>query len=115
MAEPEIAMLTPKQRQYLKGEAHHLKPVVHIGKGGATPALVSELDIMLDSLELVKIKLNQNTFEDEQTVIDALCGKIKGLEHVWSIGKTLLFFRPSRTKATKYPLPGGKEVSSPKS
>ncbi len=108
-------MLTPKQRQYLKGEAHHLKPVVHIGKGGATPALVSELDIMLDSLELVKIKLNQNTFEDEQTVIDALGKQIEGLEHVWTIGKTMLFFRPSRTKATKYPLPGGKVVPSPKS
>ena len=107
-------MLTPRQRQYLKGEAHHLKPVVHIGKSGVTPALVSELDIMLDSLELVKIKLNHNTFEDEQTVIDALCGKIEGLELVWTIGKTLLFFRPSRTKATKFPLPAGKEASSPK-
>ena len=98
-------MLTPKQRQYLKGEAHHLKAVVHIGKGGVTPALVSELDIMMDSLELVKIKLNQNTFEDEQTVIDALGKQIEGLEHVWTIGKTLLFFRASRTKQSKYALP----------
>ena len=102
-------MLTPKQRQYLKGEAHHLKAVVHIGKGGATPALVSELDIMLDSLELVKIKLNQNTFEDEQTVIDALGKQIEGLEHVWTIGKTLLFFRASRTKQSKYKLPSASE------
>ncbi len=98
-------MLTPKQRQYLKGEAHHLKPVVHVGKGGVTPALVSELDIMLDSLELVKIKLNQNTFEDEATVIAALSSKVVGLEHVWSIGKTMLFFRASRTKPTKFTLP----------
>ena len=98
-------MLTPKQRQYLKGEAHHLKAVVHIGKGGVTPALVSELDIMMDSLELVKIKLNQNTFEDEQTVIDALGKQIEGLEHVWTIGKTMLFFRSSRTKQSKYALP----------
>ena len=102
-------MLTPKQRQYLKGEAHHLKAVVHIGKGGVTPALVSELDIMLDSLELVKIKLNQNTFEDEQTVIDALGKQIAGLEHVWTIGKTMLFFRASRTKPSKYKLPSASE------
>lgn len=106
-------MLTPKQRQYLKGEAHHLKPVVHIGKAGVTPALVSELDIMLDSLELVKIKLNKNTFEDEQTAIEVLCKGIAGLEHVWTIGKTLLFFRPSRSKPTKYPLPVGKAIPSP--
>jgi RNA-binding protein len=98
-------MLNPKQRQYLKAEAHALKPVVHIGKLGVTPALAAELDVMLDSLELVKLKINQNSFEDKQTVIDALCGKIEGLEHVWTVGHTLLFFRASRTKETKYPLP----------
>ena len=98
-------MLTPKQRQYLKAEAHHLKPVVHIGKAGLTPALVAELDVMLDSLELVKVKINQNSFEDKQTVIDGLSAKLEGLQHVWTVGHTMLFFRASRTKATKYPLP----------
>ncbi len=103
-------MLTPKQRQYLKGEAHHLKAVVHIGKGGITPALVAELDIMLDSLELMKIKINDNSFEDKQSVIEALCAKVDGLQHVWTIGHTLLFFRASRTKETKYHLPAAKAV-----
>ncbi len=98
-------MLTPKQRQFLKAEAHHLKPVVHVGKAGITPALVAELDVMLDSLELVKVKINPNSFEDKQTVIDGLCGKLEGLEHVWTVGHTMLFFRASRTKETKYPLP----------
>lgn len=98
-------MLTPKQRQYLKAEAHHLKPVVHIGKAGLTPALVAELDVMLDSLELVKVKINQNSFEDKQTVIDGLCAKLEDLQHVWTVGHTMLFFRASRTKETKYPLP----------
>ncbi|MFN8012856.1 MAG: ribosome assembly RNA-binding protein YhbY [Holophagaceae bacterium] len=98
-------MLTPRQRQFLKAEAHHLKPVVHVGKAGITPALVAELDVMLDSLELIKVKINQNSFEDKQTVIDGLLGKLEGLEHVWTVGHTMLFFRASRTKETKYPLP----------
>lgn len=98
-------MLTPKQRQFLKAQAHALKPVVQIGKGGVTPALAAELDTMLDSLELVKIKLNQNTFEDKDTVVAALCGKVEGLQYVWTVGHTLLFFRPSRTRPTAYPLP----------
>lgn len=98
-------MLNAKQRQYLKAKAHGLKPVVQIGKAGLTPALLAELDVMLDSLELVKIKLNQNTFEDEATVVSVLCSKVEGLEHVWTVGHTLLFFRPSRTKPTVYPLP----------
>ena len=98
-------MLTSKQRQFLKAQAHKLKPVMHVGKGGVTPAQAAELDVMMDSLELVKIKINQNSFEDEDTVAKALCAAVPGLEHVWTIGHTLLFFRPSRTRDTRYPLP----------
>lgn len=98
-------MLTPKQRQFLKAQAHHLKPVMKIGKGGVTAALAAELDVMMDSLELVKLKLNDNTFEDLESTIASLTSQVPGLEHVWTIGHTLLFFRASRKKPTQYPLP----------
>jgi RNA-binding protein len=98
-------MLTSKQRQFLKAQAHKLKPVMHVGKGGVTPAQAAELDVMLESLELVKIKINQNSFEDEETAAKALCAAVPGLEHVWTIGHTMLFFRPSRNRDTRYPLP----------
>jgi RNA-binding protein len=95
-------MLTSKQRQFLKAEAHHLKPVLHVGKSGVTDALAQELDIMLDNLELIKIKLNSNANKDESSVLAALQEKISGLEHVWTIGHTFLLFRPSRSHPTKY-------------
>lgn len=98
-------MLTPKQRQFLKAEAHRLKPVVQIGKAGVTEALAQELEVMIESLELMKLKLNQNTFEDLDSVVDALTRKIDGLQHVWTIGHTILVFRPSRNKPTRFPLP----------
>lgn len=98
-------MLNPKQRQFLKAQAHHLKPVVHIGKGGVTEALAAELDVMLESLELMKIKLNQNTSEELETVIAGLQARVAGIEHVWTIGKTILVFRPSRNNPTRYALP----------
>lgn len=98
-------MLTPRQRQFLKAQAHHLKPVVHIGKGGVTGPLAAELDVMLESLELIKIKLNQNTSEDLEAVVSSLAGQVEGLEHVWTIGRTILVFRPSRNKPTRYPFP----------
>lgn len=99
-------MLTPKQRQFLKAQAHHLKPAMHVGKGGLSAAQAAELDIMVESLELMKVKLNGNSLEDEASVAAALCGAVPGLELVWTIGHTLLFFRPSRNKPTRYPLPG---------
>jgi RNA-binding protein len=98
-------MLTSKQRQFLKAQAHKLKPVMHVGKGGVTPAQARELDVMLDSLELAKVKINPNSFEDEATAAQALCAAVPGLEHVWTIGHTMLFFRASRTHDTRYPLP----------
>jgi len=98
-------MLTPKQRQFLKAQAHVLKPVVHIGKAGVTDALAQELDVMIESLELMKLKLNQNTFEDRETVVDALTCRVEGLQHVWTIGHTILVYRASRNKPTAFPLP----------
>jgi RNA-binding protein len=53
----------------------------------------------------VKVKINPNSFEDEDSAARALCAAVAGLEHVWTIGHTMLFFRPSRTHDTRYPLP----------
>ncbi len=99
-------MLNPKQRQHLKALAHALKPVLHIGKAGITPALAAEIEQVVESLELIKVKLNKNSFEDPGSAAAALTARIEGLEHVWTIGHTLLLFRPSRGKPSRYPLPG---------
>jgi RNA-binding protein len=97
-------MLTPRQRQYLKAQAHPLKANVHIGKAGLTDALAQELDIMLDSLELMKLRLNQNTGIDAEAAVEALKAKVPGLEVVRVLGHTVLVFRASRTRPTAYPL-----------
>lgn len=98
-------MLTSRQRQFLKAQAHPLKANVHIGKAGVSPALGAELDAMLDSLELVKIRLNDNAAEDPEAAAAALAAAVPGLELVRTLGHTLLVFRPSRSHPTRYPLP----------
>jgi len=98
-------MLSPRQRQYLKAQAHPLKAHVHIGKSGLTPALGAELDVMLESLELMKIKVNQNSDEDLEAVAAQLAAGVPGLEVVRTLGKTVLVFRASRNRPTRYPLP----------
>ena len=98
-------MLTPRQRQFLKAQAHPLKAHVHIGTSGLTPQLGAELDIMLDSLELMKIKLNQNSSEELEQVAGQLAAQVPGLEVVRTLGKTVLVYRASRTRPTHYPLP----------
>jgi len=98
-------MLTSHQRQFLKAQAHPLKANVHIGKSGVSPALGAELDIMLDSLELMKIKLNQNAAEDLDAVVAQLTALVPGLEVVRTLGHTLLVYRASRSHPTHYPIP----------
>ena len=98
-------MLTPRQRQFLKAQAHPLKANFHIGKAGLTPALAQELDAMLDSLELMKIRLNTNSSEDRAAVAGTLQSMVPGLEVVRVLGHTVLVFRASRTRPTAFQLP----------
>ena len=100
-----MSKLTPKQRQFLKAKAHTLKPILQIGKAGVTPFLVEEVDRALGIHELIKVKLNDNTFEDTEGVVAVLDAKVDGCIHVWTIGHTLLLFRPARDRATRFPLP----------
>lgn len=44
------------QKQYLRSQAHHLKPHVLIGKQGITDGLINAINTELDNHELIKIK-----------------------------------------------------------
>ena len=49
--------LTGAQKKYLRGLAHHLKPIVHIGKNGLTDTVLESVDRALDDHELIKVRL----------------------------------------------------------
>ena len=53
-------MINSKQRSKLRSLAHHLKPVVNIGKSGVTEGSISSIDEALESHELIKVKFIQN-------------------------------------------------------
>ncbi|EJS89092.1 hypothetical protein AAUPMB_07522, partial [Pasteurella multocida subsp. multocida str. Anand1_buffalo] len=48
--------LSTKQKQFLKGLAHHLNPVVMIGNNGLTEGVLAEIDNALAHHELIKVK-----------------------------------------------------------
>lgn len=49
--------LTEKQRRHLRGLAHPLKPVILIGNGGLSDAVVAETARALADHELIKVRL----------------------------------------------------------
>ena len=49
--------MTGKERAALRAEAHHLDVKVHIGHAGITPAILTSLDDVLRTHELVKLQV----------------------------------------------------------
>lgn len=45
------------QRKYLRGLAHNLSPIVHVGKGGVTKNVIKAVDQALHDHELIKVRL----------------------------------------------------------
>ena len=52
--------LTGKQKRYLRGLAHSLKPVVQIGDKGLTPSVIASIQAELENHELIKIRANSD-------------------------------------------------------
>ena len=50
--------ISDKQRRYLKGLAHPLKPVILIGNSGLTEAVVAETVRALHDHELIKVRMS---------------------------------------------------------
>lgn len=83
--------LTSAEKKKLRGMAQRLKPHVHVGKQGLTEAVLTEIEIALNTNGLIKIR-----FERDREGIKTLCAHIPertGCECIGSVGKTAVFFR----------------------
>lgn len=94
--------LTVKQRQYLKGLAHDLQPVVMVGNNGLTPAVVKEIDLNLNAHELIKIRVLGDDRAAREALIEEICGATNA-SFVQHIGKLLVLYRT--TEKAKITLP----------
>jgi len=84
--------LTGKKRAELRGEAHHLDPLVHIGAQGVTPTLVGALDDALRTRELVKVQLGRPVDEKPRAIAERLAQET-GAIVVQVIGRTATLYR----------------------
>lgn len=94
--------LTTKQKQFLKGLAHHLSPVVMLGGNGLTEGVLAEIENALDHHELIKVKIAGADLEMKQLIIDAIVRETKAVE-VQTIGHILVLYRQSEEKKISLP------------
>jgi len=98
-----MAALTAKQRQFLKGLAHPLAPVVRVGKGGLSEAVVEETKKSLLAHELIKVRVELDDAKERRAVADKLAAASDA--HVaGTIGKTAILYR-RRDEKPKIKLP----------
>ncbi|MBB6055474.1 ribosome assembly RNA-binding protein YhbY [Tolumonas osonensis] len=94
--------LTTKQKQYLKGLAHDLKPVVMLGQHGLTEGVLAEIDAALNHHELIKVKVSAADRETKKLIVDAIVRETNAVQ-VQVMGNVLTLFRPSEEKKISLP------------
>jgi len=96
--------LTPAERRALRARAHPLHPVIMVGEAGLTPAIISEIDRALKSLELIKIRVLGDDRNARAAMIEQICAA-HDASPVQHIGKILVVFRPRPEPAAPQPAP----------
>ena len=87
--------LTGKQKQFFKKEAHSLKPIFQIGKGGLSDEMIHQIQMAVEKRELIKIALLQNT-DEEATEVAVELEQQTGAIVVQVIGHTVVLYKKAR-------------------
>ena len=85
--------LNSSQRSYLKAQAHHLEPVIHIGKNGLTSGTIQSINTALLGRELIKVKFRE--FKDDKNEISETIATETFSLIVGIIGHILILFKPN--------------------
>ena len=85
--------LTDRQRRYLRGLAHPLKPVVRLGNAGLTEPVTLETDRALNDHELIKVRAAGGGRETRNALFAELSQRTASVL-VHRIGNVAVLYRP---------------------
>jgi len=83
------------QKRYLRGLAHHLKPVVHLGQQGMSAGLLAAVNEALELHELIKVRFVDFKEREIKRELAAAIGRETASELVGLIGNLAIFYRPA--------------------
>lgn len=93
----DSAPLNGRQRKALRGLAHNLEPLVHVGANGVTEAVLRSVDAALLAHELIKVRLHApaSKHDDAEALANGTSSTLCGL-----IGHVVILYRrhPERPK-----------------
>ena len=86
-----MEQLKGSQRKYLRSQAHHLKPLVLIGRNGINKQVMGSVDLALKDHELIKVKFGE--FKEAKKEISAEIAQTTKSELIGIIGNIAIFYR----------------------
>lgn len=96
--------LNPKQRHYLKSEAHSMKPILIVGKEGCSPSFLKELKQIINLKELIKVKVPPKAALSEKPILEIIQEYDSEILVVGQIGRNVILFKLKKKEST-YTLP----------
>lgn len=89
--------LSGRQRKQLRGLAHHLSPIVHIGHEGLSDGVVDALTEALDHHELIKARVLESAPHTPKELAKPLADRC-GAHVAGTIGRIVIMYRRHKSK-----------------
>jgi len=86
--------LTGKQRSFLRAQAHHLQPLIQVGKNSITEAIIDTTLKALEAHELIKISVLQNCVAQPTEIANAIANQADA-QIVQVIGRVIILYKRS--------------------
>jgi RNA-binding protein len=94
--------LTGKQKNFLRGLAHHRNPVVAIGNAGLSAPVLTEIELALVRHELLKLKLPAGNKQERTALLASICVETLA-EPVQIIGRVGVIYRQAKEPVIIFP------------
>ena len=92
--------INSSQRQKLKALAHHLKPIINIGKEGLSDGAIYSISENLEKNELIKIKFSH--YKDQKNKFSNKITSLTDAVTVSIIGNTLILYKKSESQKNRH-------------
>ena len=86
-----MEQLKGSQRKYLRSQAHHLKPLVIMGRNGINQQVIGSVDLALKDHELIKVKFGE--FKEAKKEMSGEIANATKSEVVGIIGNIAILYR----------------------
>lgn len=90
--------MTGKERAALRTKANSLETTLMVGKGGVTPNVIAEAEILLEAKELVKGRVLETALMSAREVSDIICEET-GADGIQVVGSKFVIYRKSKKLA----------------